>query len=59
MDAMESATQLTLALIGKATPINMGANTPDPQAMAKWVQESYKTILAGVTEAIEEAKKQQ
>jgi hypothetical protein len=59
MEAMESATQLTLALIGKVTPINMGANNPDPQAMAKWVQDSYKTILVGVTEAIKEVNKQQ
>ena len=58
MDAIESATQLTLALIARATPIVMGGNNPEPQAMAKWVKDSYTTILAGVTEAIKEANKQ-
>jgi hypothetical protein len=43
MEAAESATQLTLALVEKMTPIGMGSNSTDPQATAKWVRDTYNT----------------
>ena len=57
MDAMEIATELTLALIEKTTPTAMISDKNDPQSAAKWVCKAFETILIGVSKGIEESNK--
>lgn len=57
MDALEIATEFTLALIEKTPKDDMIGDKTDKQSAAKWIGETFETILIGVVDGIRESNK--